>query len=145
MVESVGGGVADLKEGDLVIPTYISQCDDCENCLSGITNLCLTRPFHLTGLMHDGSSRMRAKGERLYHMFTCSTWSQYTVVNANFVVKIDPAVDLRHACLVSCGFSTGYGAAWKEVHLKQGSSVAVFGLGAVGLGVHHSTSSSHCK
>ncbi|KAK8713202.1 hypothetical protein V6N13_148424 [Hibiscus sabdariffa] len=52
----------------------------------------------------------------------------------NFVVKIDPLIPLSDASFLSCGFSTGYGAAWKEAQVENGSSVAVFGLGAVGLG-----------
>jgi S-(hydroxymethyl)glutathione dehydrogenase/alcohol dehydrogenase len=59
------------------------------------------------------------------------------VVDANYVVKIDPSValPLPHASFLSCGFSTGFGAAWKEAKIEKGSTVAVLGLGAVGLGV----------
>ena len=137
MVESVGEGVKDVKEGDLVIPTFVGECQECENCLSGKTNLCLKYPLTLSGLMPDGTSRLSVKGQRLYHIFCCSTWSEYMVVDANYVVKIDPSValPLPHASFLSCGFSTGFGAAWKEAKIEKGSTVAVLGLGAVGLGV----------
>ncbi|KAG2411341.1 hypothetical protein I3760_Q009500 [Carya illinoinensis] len=135
VVESVGEEVTDVKAGDFVIPTYVAQCEDCENCVSGKTNLCLKNPIPLSGLMTDGTSRMSARGQRLYHTISCSTWSEYMVVDAIYVLKIDPSIiDLPHASFLSCGFSTGFGAAWKEAGVERGSSVAVLGLGAVGLG-----------
>ncbi|CAK7333681.1 unnamed protein product [Dovyalis caffra] len=135
MVESVGDEVNGLEEGDYVIPTMLAECRACENCTSPNTNLCLTYPLDRNGLMLDGTSRMHIRGHKLYHMFTCSTWSEYMVVDSNYVLKIDPSIVLPHASLLSCGFSTGFGAAWKEAQVKKGSTVAVLGLGAVGLGV----------
>ena len=135
VVESVGEEVTDLKEGDLVIPTSLWECEECENCLSGKTNLCLKYPVPSSGLMPDDTSRMSIRDQRLYHAFTCSTWSEYMVVDTNYVVKLDPTISLPHASLLSCGFSTGFGAAWKDAKVESGSTVAVLGLGAVGLGV----------
>ncbi|XP_058085315.1 8-hydroxygeraniol oxidoreductase-like [Magnolia sinica] len=135
VVESVGEGVTEFKEGEMVIPAYIGECKECNNCRSERTNLCEKYPITLDGLMPDGRTRMSVKGQKLYHMFSCSTWSEYTVMNANYVVKIDPRVPLHHASLISCGFTTGFGGAWREARVQKGSSVAVFGLGAVGMGV----------
>ncbi|KAF8380698.1 hypothetical protein HHK36_028188 [Tetracentron sinense] len=135
VIESVGEGVTELKEGDLIIPTYVGECQECENCRSGKTNICQKYPLPINGLMPDGSSRMSVRGQSIYHFFTCSTWSEYTVINVTYVVKLDSRVDLSHASLISCGFSTGFGATWKEASVGNGSSVAIFGLGAVGLGV----------
>uniref|UniRef100_A0A5B7BYK4 Putative alcohol dehydrogenase 2 n=1 Tax=Davidia involucrata TaxID=16924 RepID=A0A5B7BYK4_DAVIN len=137
MVESIGEGVTQLKEGDIVVPTYLGECGECENCRSGKTNLCQTYPLQaFTGLLTDGTSRMSINGgQKLYHFLSCSTWSEYTVVDANYVVKIDSRISLPHASFISCGFATGFGAAWKEAKLQKGSTVAVLGLGAVGLGV----------
>uniref|UniRef100_A0A6N2KR01 Alcohol dehydrogenase-like N-terminal domain-containing protein n=1 Tax=Salix viminalis TaxID=40686 RepID=A0A6N2KR01_SALVM len=115
-VESFGDEVEGLEEGDYVIPTMLAECGACENCTSAKTNFCLTYPFSLGGLMSDGTSRMSSKGHKLYNML------------------IDPSIALPHASLLSCGFSTGFGAAWKEARVKKGSTVAVLGLGAVGLG-----------
>ncbi|KAJ6761757.1 alcohol dehydrogenase [Salix koriyanagi] len=134
-VESFGDEVEGLEEGDYVIPTMLAECGACENCTSAKTNFCLTYPFSLGGLMSDGTSRMSIKGHKLYNMFSCSTWSEYMVIDSKFVCKIDPSIALPHASLLSCGFSTGFGAAWKEARVKMGSTVAVLGLGAVGLGV----------
>ncbi|WCJ27763.1 Alcohol dehydrogenase 1 [Euphorbia peplus] len=135
VVESIGEEVRGLQEGNIVIPTLITQCEECENCLSPDTNLCLNHPVSRSGLMPDGTSRMSIEGQKLYQMFTCSTWCEYMVVDSNYVVKIDPSIPLPHASFLSCGFTTGFGAAWKDAKVKQGSSIAVFGLGAVGLGV----------
>uniref|UniRef100_A0A2N9FDD1 Enoyl reductase (ER) domain-containing protein n=1 Tax=Fagus sylvatica TaxID=28930 RepID=A0A2N9FDD1_FAGSY len=134
VVESTGEEVKDMKEGDLVMPTFIGECYECENCISGKTNLCIKYPVPFSGLMPDDTSRMSIKGQKLYHFFSCSTWSEYMVVNANYVLKLDPSTILPHASFLSCGFSTGFGAAWKEAKIEKGSSVAVLGLGAVGLG-----------
>lgn len=138
VVECVGEGVSELREGDVVIPTYLGECGECENCESGRTNLCRTYPLQaFTGLMPDGSSRMSSAkgGEMLYQFLSCSTWSEYTVIDANYAVKIDSRIPLPHASFLSCGFTTGFGATWKEAKLQEGSStVAVLGLGAVGLG-----------
>ncbi|KAK8277322.1 hypothetical protein V6Z12_D10G258700 [Gossypium hirsutum] len=134
VVESIGEGVTGLREGDLVIPTYVAECRTCENCMSEKTNLCLKYPTRYNGLMLDGSSRMTIGGQTAYHALSCSTWCQYMVINLNFLLKIDPKTPLPNATFLSCGFSTGYGAAWKEPMLQNASSVAVFGLGPVGLG-----------
>ncbi|XP_015878385.1 CYP enzymes assisting alcohol dehydrogenase [Ziziphus jujuba] len=136
VVESIGEEVIDIKEGDIVIPTLMSECKECENCESGNTNMCLKYPLGLSGLMLDGSSRMSINGKKLYHVFACSTWSEYMVVNVNYVLKLESPDDmcLPHASFLSCGFSTGFGAPWKEAKLHKGSTVAVIGLGAVGLG-----------
>ncbi|XP_052481656.1 8-hydroxygeraniol oxidoreductase isoform X2 [Gossypium raimondii] len=134
VVESIGEGVTGLREGDLVIPTYIADCKTCETCMSEKTNLCLKYPLSYKELMQDGSSRMSIRGQTASHAFSCSTWCQYLVINVNFLLKIDPKTPLPDASFLSCGFSTGYGATWKEAMVQNGSSVAVFGLGAVGLG-----------
>ncbi|XWS65031.1 hypothetical protein CRYUN_Cryun05aG0055600 [Craigia yunnanensis] len=135
VVESIGEEVTEVEEGDLVIPTYVAECKTCENCMSEKTNLCLKYPLSYNGLMLDGTSRMSIRGQTAYHEFSCSTWCEYMVINVNFVLKIDPRTPLPDASFLSCGFSTGYGAAWKEAKVEKGSTVAVFGLGAVGLGV----------
>lgn len=135
VVESAGDEVKEVKEGDIVIPTYIGECKECENCTSEMTNLCLKYPIALNGLMLDSTSRMSVRGQKLYHIFSCSTWSEYMVIDANYVVKVDPSIDPSDASFLSCGFTTGYGAAWKEAKVEKGSSVAVLGLGTVGLGV----------
>ncbi|KAJ9558600.1 hypothetical protein OSB04_013214 [Centaurea solstitialis] len=137
MVESVGIDVkTEVKPGDIVIPLYLGECGQCLNCKSGKTNICHVHSIGTSGLMPDGSSRMTVAktGETIYHHFSCSTWSEYMVVDINYVLKIDPKMPLPYASFLACGFTTGFGAPWKETPVHTGSSVAVFGLGAVGLG-----------
>ncbi|XP_028763337.1 alcohol dehydrogenase class-P-like isoform X2 [Neltuma alba] len=134
VVESVGEEVKDFKEGDVVIPIYIGECGECENCVSEESNLCLRYPLRVSGLMPDDTSRISVRGEKAYHVFSCSTWCEYMVSDEKYLMKVDPSIDLAHASFISCGFSTGFGASWKTGQVQSGSSVAVFGLGAVGLG-----------
>lgn len=129
--------MVNVKEGDIVMPLYLGECKECANCKSRKTNLCHTYSLGFSGLMpSDGTSRMStASGEIFYHHFSCSTWSVYIVIDSNFVLKVDPRLPLPHASFLSCCFTTGFGAAWKEANVKKGSTVAVLGLSAVGLGV----------
>nr|QKE59465.1 8-hydroxygeraniol oxidoreductase B [Nepeta cataria] len=133
VIESVGEEVRDLKVGDTVMPLYVGECGKCPNCASGKSNFCSNYPLTL-GLMADGTTRMSAKGQQLYQLFSCSTWSEYAVIESNYVVKVDPKLSLSGASLLTCGFTTGYGAVWKVVNFEKGSTVAVVGLGAVGFG-----------
>ncbi|KAK9058348.1 hypothetical protein SSX86_023189 [Deinandra increscens subsp. villosa] len=137
-VESIGEDVGThIKPGDVVMPLYMGECGQCLNCKSGKTNICHVYPISMDGLMRDGTSRMSvaSTGERVYHAFSCSTWSEYMVIDANYVIKVDPRVPLSHASFLSCSFTTGLGAPWKEAAVTKGTSVVVLGLGVVGLGV----------
>ncbi|XP_028763358.1 alcohol dehydrogenase class-3 isoform X4 [Neltuma alba] len=134
VVESIGEKVTDLKVGDIVIPIYIGESGECEVCVSGKSNLCVRYPLRVNGLMPDDTSRISIRGQKVYHVFSCSTWCEYMVSDENYLMKVDPSIDLAHASFISCGFSTGFGAAWQTAQVQSGSSVVVFGLGAVGLG-----------
>jgi len=86
--------------------------------------------------MPDNTSRFRTKdGQTIYHFMGCSTFSEYTVIAAISAAKVDPRVDPNLACMLGCGVSTGLGAVWNTCKVERGSSVGVFGLGAVGLSV----------
>jgi len=136
IVESVGEGVTSVAPGDHVIPCYIPQCNDCKFCNSGKTNLCSKiRITQGKGLLPDGTSRFTCKGKPLFHFMGTSTFSEYTVVAEISVAKVNPAAPLDKVCLLGCGISTGYGAALNTANVTPGSTVAVFGLGAVGLAV----------
>lgn len=136
IVESVGEGVTDVKEGDHVIPLYTAECRECKFCKSGKTNLCgRVRETQGQGLMPDKSARFKCKGQDVKHFMGCSTFSQYTVVSKFSVVKIVDEAPLDKVCLLGCGITTGFGAATKTANVTEGSTVAVFGLGCVGLAV----------
>ncbi|XP_051139254.1 alcohol dehydrogenase-like 7 [Andrographis paniculata] len=136
VVESIGDGVTELSPGDTVIPTFMADCLDCTDCLSEKSNLCSKFPFHVSASMHDGTSRFKdLNGEILHHFIFVSSFSEYTVVHVANVTKIDPSIPPDRACLLSCGVSTGVGAAWRSAGVEAGSTVAIFGLGSIGLAV----------
>ncbi|KAF7776280.1 hypothetical protein Agabi119p4_4673 [Agaricus bisporus var. burnettii] len=135
IVESVGEGVTSVAVGDHVVPLYTAECRECKFCKSGKTNLCgKVRGTQGRGLMPDESSRFSINGQPVYHFMGTSTFSQYTVVADVSVVAVDKKAPLEKVCLLGCGITTAWGAVVKQPGIKD-SSVAVFGCGAIGLGV----------
>ncbi|CAA6660349.1 unnamed protein product [Spirodela intermedia] len=120
IVESVGEGVTDVQPGDHVLPVFTGECKECDHCKSEESNMC---------------SLLRIDPDRgpIYHFLGTSTFSEYTVVHVGCLAKINPLAPLETVCVLSCGISTGFGATVNVAKPKKGSSVAVFGLGAVGL------------
>lgn len=136
VVEAVGSGVKALQKGDHVIPLYTPECRECKFCLSGKTNLCQKiRTTQGKGLMPDGTSRFSFEGKPIYHYMGTSTFSEYTVVPEISLAKINPDADLNEVCLLGCGVTTGMGAVVNTAKVKKGETVAVFGLGGIGLSV----------
>jgi len=136
IVESVGEGVTSVKPGDHVVPLYIPQCYDCKFCKSPKTNLCgKIRLTQGKGVMPDGTTRFTCKGQNLYHFMGTSTFAEFTVVAEISLAKVNESAPLNKVCLLGCGISTGYGAALNTAGVEKGSSVAIWGLGAVGLAV----------
>lgn len=136
IVEDVGKGVTSVKEGDVVIPLYQPEDPNCPYIKSGKTNLCQTiRKTQGQGLMPDGSSRFSYRGQMLHHYMGTSTFAEYTVLPEIAVAKIDPAAPLSKACVMGCAVPTGVGAVRNTAKVQPGDTVAVFGLGAVGMAV----------
>ncbi|WP_440997614.1 S-(hydroxymethyl)glutathione dehydrogenase/class III alcohol dehydrogenase [Arhodomonas sp. SL1] len=136
VVEEVGPGVTGLAPGDHVIPLYTPECGECKFCRSGKTNLCSAiRATQGQGVMPDGTSRFSYKGEKIHHYMGTSTFSEYTVLPEIALVKVSPEAPLDKVCLLGCGITTGIGAVHNTAKVEPGSTVAVFGLGAVGLSV----------
>ncbi|KAI0389643.1 alcohol dehydrogenase [Xylariaceae sp. FL0594] len=136
IVESVGEGVTNVKPGDHVVALYTPECGECKFCKSGKTNLCgKIRATQGKGVMPDGTSRFRCKGKDLLHFMGTSTFSQYTVVADISVVAVQPDAPMDRTCLLGCGITTGYGAATITAKVEEGSNVAIFGAGCVGLSV----------
>jgi S-(hydroxymethyl)glutathione dehydrogenase/alcohol dehydrogenase len=134
VVEEVGRGVTSLKPGDHVIPLYTPECGECSFCRSGKTNLCQKiRVTQGRGLMPDGTSRFSRNGETLYHYMGTSTFSEYTVLPEISLAKINPEAPLDKVCLLGCGVTTGIGAVLNTAKVEPGSTVAIFGLGGIGL------------
>lgn len=136
IVEEVGAGVTSLKAGDHVIPLYTPECGECKFCRSGKTNLCQKiRVTQGQGLMPDGTSRFSLNGKPLLHYMGTSTFSEYTVLPEISVAKINKAAPLEKVCLLGCGITTGIGAVLNTAKVEPGASVAVFGMGGIGLSV----------
>jgi S-(hydroxymethyl)glutathione dehydrogenase/alcohol dehydrogenase len=131
-----GPGVKGLSPGDHVIPLYIPECGECEYCRSTRTNLCQSIASTVwTGYMPDGTRRFSMNGKPIFHYMGCSTFSEYTVVPEIALAKINKAAPLDKVCLLGCGVTTGIGAVLNTAKVEAGSSVAVFGLGGIGLSV----------
>ncbi len=134
VVEEVGPGVTTLKPGDHVIPLYTPECGQCKFCKSGKTNLCQAiRATQGKGLMPDGTSRFSLNGKTIFHYMGTSTFSEYTVVPEIAVAKINKAAPLDKVCLLGCGVTTGIGAVLNTAKVEPGATVAIFGLGGIGL------------
>jgi S-(hydroxymethyl)glutathione dehydrogenase/alcohol dehydrogenase len=136
IVQEIGAGVTSVKVGDHVIPLYTPECGTCEFCLSGKTNLCQRiRVTQGKGVMPDGTSRFSFKGKPILHYMGTSTFSEYTVLPEISVARINPNAPLDKVCLLGCGITTGIGAVLNTAKVTPGSTVAVFGLGGIGLSV----------
>ena len=136
IVLEVGEGVTALKPGDHVIPLYISECRQCEYCLSFKTNLCQAiRSTQGQGVMPDGTSRFSIDGQTLYHYMGTSTFSNYTIVPEISLAKIREDAPFDKICYIGCGVTTGIGAVVNTAKVQPGSNVVVFGLGGIGLNV----------
>ncbi|HTN29407.1 MAG TPA: S-(hydroxymethyl)glutathione dehydrogenase/class III alcohol dehydrogenase [Pseudomonas sp.] len=134
IVEAVGEGVTSVAVGDHVIPLYTAECGACKFCTSGKTNLCSSvRETQGKGLMPDGTTRFSYQGQPVYHYMGCSTFSEYTVLPEVSVAKIPKEAPLEKVCLLGCGVTTGIGAVLNTAKVEEGATVAVFGLGGIGL------------
>lgn len=134
IVEAVGEGVTSLEVGDHVIPLYTAECRTCKYCTSGKTNLCQSvRETQGKGLMPDGTTRFSYKGEPIYHYMGTSTFSEYTVVAEVSLAKVPKDAPLEKICLLGCGVTTGIGAVLNTAKVEEGATVAIFGLGGIGL------------
>lgn len=136
IVREVGKGVTSLKEGDHVIPLYTPECRECDYCLHPKTNLCQKiRSTQGIGVMPDGTSRFSLNGKPILHYMGCSTFSNYTVLPEIAVAKIRKDAPFEKVCYIGCGVTTGIGAVVFDAKVEPGSTVAVFGLGGIGLNV----------
>jgi len=136
IVREVGAGVTSVAVGDHVIPLYTPECRQCRSCLSRKTNLCTAiRGTQGQGVMPDGTSRFSLNGQPIHHYMGCSTFSNFTVLPEIAVAKVRPDAPFDIICYIGCGVTTGVGAVIWTAGVEPGSTVAVFGLGGIGLNV----------
>ncbi len=136
IVREVGAGVTSVEVGDHVIPLYTPECRECDFCLNPKTNLCQSiRSTQGQGLMPDGTSRFSVNGESVLHYMGCSTFSNFTVLPEIAVAKVRKDAPFEKICYIGCGVTTGLGAVVFDAKVEPGSTVAVFGLGGIGLNV----------
>lgn len=136
IVEEVGAGVTSVAPGDHVIPLYTAECRECKFCKSGKTNLCSSvRTTQGQGVMPDGTTRFSKNGKDIFHYMGTSTFSEYSVVADVSLAKISKEAPLDKVCLLGCGVTTGIGAVRNTAKVEPGSTVAIFGLGGIGLSV----------
>ena len=134
IVVQLGEGVTSVAVGDHVIPLYTPECGECKFCKSGKTNLCQKiRATQGKGLMPDGTTRFYKDGQPIYHYMGTSTFSEYTVLPEIALAKVNPEAPLNEVCLLGCGVTTGMGAVLNTAKVEEGASVAIFGLGGIGL------------
>jgi NDMA-dependent alcohol dehydrogenase len=135
IVDAVGADVQDLAPGDFVAASFVPSCGKCSWCVTGRGNLCDLGMTILAGpMISDRTFRHHLGDEDLNRMCQLGTFSEYLVVNEGSVVKIDQGVNLRAAALISCGLSTGFGAAVDRAKVRPGETVIVVGCGGVGSG-----------
>lgn len=134
IVEAIGEGVTSVAVGDHVIPLYTPECGECKFCRSGKTNLCQKiRETQGKGLMPDGTTRFSKDGQPIHHYMGCSTFSEYTVLPEISLAKVNSEAPLEEVCLLGCGVTTGMGAVMNTAKVEDGATVAIFGLGGIGL------------
>ena len=134
VVEELGAGVDDLAVGDHVVVVFVPSCGHCAPCAEGRPALCEPgAAANGAGTLLSGARRLRRDGNALNHHLGCSVFADHATVSRHSVVKIDPAVPLDEAALFGCAVLTGVGAVVNTAQMRAGASVAVIGLGGVGL------------
>ncbi|PAU77489.1 zinc-dependent alcohol dehydrogenase family protein [Halomonas salipaludis] len=135
IVKAVGNGVHDLQVGDHVVTIFVPSCGHCSPCAEGRPALC--EPAAKTnnaGTLASGERRLhRADGSDVHHHIGVSAFADHAVLSRHSLVKVDPDLPLHHAALFGCAVLTGVGAAINSAEIKAGHTVAVVGLGGVGL------------
>jgi len=134
VVEELGPGVDDLTKGDHVVMIFVPSCGTCLPCAEGRPALCEPgAAANGQGTLLSGARRLKRDGQPLHHHLGISAFADYATVSRRSLVKIDPDLPLDEAALFGCAVLTGVGAVVNTAKVSPGSTVAVVGLGGVGL------------
>jgi alcohol dehydrogenase len=134
IVDELGEGVTDLQRGDHVVLVFVPSCGLCEPCAEGRPALCEPgAAANGAGTLLYGAHRLSRNGQQIHHHMGCSAFAEYATVSRRSVVKIDRELPLDEAALFGCAVLTGVGAVVNTAQVRAGSSVAIVGLGGVGL------------
>lgn len=133
VVKAVGDSVRNLEVGDHVVLGRIA-CGRCEQCRAGHSNLCARRvPSNESGTLRTGTVPFSRDGDPVHHCLGVSSFTEYTLVTEGVAIRIPEELPTDRACLLGCGVFTGFGAVENTADVEIGSSVAIFGVGGVGL------------
>lgn len=116
IVESVGEGVSTVKTGDKVIILCLPQCGECNTCLTSKNNIC--KEIRLSRTHLTSENRITCRGKIVHQYIATGTFSEYIVIKEISVAKIDEDARLEKACIIGCGFATGFGAAINSAKVK---------------------------
>ena len=134
IVCKLGPEVEGLAVGDHVVPSYVASCGRCDMCQEGRPALCHpATEANKAGTLIDGTTRLHNNGQRIYHHSGVAAFSEYAVISQNALVKIDPKIPFEVAALFGCAVVTGVGSVVNTAKVSPGQSVAIVGLGGVGL------------
>ena len=134
VVEEIGADVTTCQPGDHVVMSFVPICGECEFCITGRSNICSTAfNARATGALINGNRRLSLNGEPLHHTNGVSCYAEYMVACEDSVITIDKDVPMLDAALFGCAVVTGVGAIINTAKIVPGSTIAVVGLGGVGL------------
>jgi S-(hydroxymethyl)glutathione dehydrogenase/alcohol dehydrogenase len=133
IIEEIGPGVTKVKPGDHVVCSFIPNCGHCRYCATGHSSICDMGATILEGSLPDGTYRFHSDTEDVGGMCMLGTFSQYSTISQASVVKVDESLDLTKAVLVGCGVPTGWGTAVNAGGVRAGDTVAVYGIGGIGI------------
>lgn len=134
VVKEVGEGIDDLEEGDHVVCVFVPSCGHCLPCKEGRPALCEPgAQANNEGTLFAGERRLHQGDETIHHHIGVSAFSEYAVVSRNSIVKVDKDIPFEKLALFGCAVITGVGAVVNTANVKLGSTVAIVGLGGIGL------------